>query len=268
MNVNASIGLSILAASNTGGGFDYTALFAGGQGTASYDAGSVTVALERAEQNEDKQLAAVAKDPMVQKDLARYAKVLKESDTLEELLDDPVARRVLLKANGLGAYVDSIALAKKALASDPSDSEGLANRLSGVEGGWLEMAKTYNFHLFGLTRLKIDKGVQEVTENYIAEQRLDSLDKQLPGLGSALLFKRIAKDLDSAVKILGSGLGREVVTTALGLPKQIALQSVEAQEKAILKRLDPAKLQKPEFVDRLVTRYLIQLNGGTTGVIA
>lgn len=269
MNVTASVGLSILAAANSGrGGFDYAALFSGSQGGVAYDAGGVTAALERAEQNEAKQIAQVAKEPQVQKDLARYAKVLRESTTIEQVLDDPVARRVLLKASGLGAHVDSVALAKKALASDPSDPKSLANRLAGVEGGWLETTKTYNFSLFGLTLLKIDQGVQEVSDNYVAELRLDSLDEQLPGLGSAILFKRIAKDLDSAVKILGSALGREVVTTALGLPKQIALQSIEAQEKAILNRLDPAKLQNPEFVDRLVTRYLIQLNGGTTGVVA
>jgi hypothetical protein len=94
------------------------------------------------------------------------------------------------------------------------------------------------------------------------------LDEQLPGLGSAILFKKIAKDLDTPIKILGSALGREVVTTALGLPKQIALQSLEAQEKAITQRMDAKKLKQPAFVDKLVQRYLIQLNGGMSGITA
>jgi hypothetical protein len=88
----------------------------------------------------------------------------------------------------------------------------------------------------------------------------------MPGLGSAILFKRIAEKLDTPIKILGSALGRDVVTTALGLPKQLALQSLQAQEKAITQRLDVKQLKKPEFVDRLVQRYLIQLNGGVGGV--
>jgi len=107
-----------------------------------------------------------------------------------------------------------------------------------------------------------------VKDDYVAEVRLDTLDDQIPGLGSAVLFKKIAASLDTPVKILGSALGREVVTTALGLVRQVAVQSLEAQEKAITQRLDPKKLKDPEFVDRLVQRYLIQLNGGTSGVTA
>lgn len=269
MIVNAQIGLAILTAANSGrGGFDFSVLTGGSQGGATFGVGDVTVALSRAEANESKELASIAKRPDVVKDLARYEKVVKEAKSVEQVLDDPVARKVFLKANGLGAHVDSVALAKKALASNPSDPDSLANKLSSIERGWLDVATTYNFSLFGMMTMKLSANIEEVRSNYVAEVRLDELDQRLPGLGSAILFKRVAKDMDSAIKILGSALGREVVTTALGLPKQIALQSLEAQEKALLQRLDPAKLAKPEFVDRLVTRYLIQLNGGMTGVIA
>jgi hypothetical protein len=37
---------------------------------------------------------------------------------------------------------------------------------------------------------------------------------------------------------------------------------------AIGKRLDVSKLQDPAFVDQLVQRYLLQLNGGTGGITA
>ena len=63
----------------------------------------------------------IAKDPIVKKELERYAKVVKEAKTIDEVLDDPVARRVFLKANGLGDQADAVALAKKALTSDLDD---------------------------------------------------------------------------------------------------------------------------------------------------
>src|SRR5690606_39462439 len=115
-----------------------------------------------------------------------------------------------------------------------------------INRAWVDTAKKYDFHTFGLELLKLNISINEVADNYVGEKRLDMLDEQLPGLGSAILFTRMAADLDTPIKILGSALGREAVTTALGLPKQIALQSLEAQEKAIRSRLDPAKLQRSE----------------------
>jgi hypothetical protein len=247
------------------GGFDFSVLAPSSQG-ASFNGGSVKAALEQADKNEARQLAQIAKSPLNQKDLARYSKVVKSATTLNEVLDDPVARRVFLKAHGLGSQVDAVALAKKALASDPTDEESLAHRLGAVNGAWLDTAIKYNFPLFGLTELKTSESIKEVSDNYVAELRLDQLDQQMPGLGSAVLFKRIAANLDTPIKVLGSALGREVVTTALGLPKQLALQSLQAQEKAIVQRLDVKKLKNPDFVDKLAQRYLIQLNGGAGGI--
>ncbi len=363
---NVSLALSLMPTPQQGS-FDFSVLFAGSSSGGAgqiFSAGNVQVALAQAEANEAKQLEQTRNTPTVQRELERYEKVITEAETLDDVLDDPIARRVLLKAFGLGDQVDSVGLAKKALASDPDDPESLANKLSGINGAWLEFAKTYNVHEFGLTRLKahldgiegrwaltVDRdgeatqsileiqrtengwgafvdgaaspfsvdgdtftvnilwedaeenlrttllegsfedgklsglqfesaresgswsaipfyanAITEVTDFYVGEARLDSLDEQLPGLGTAILFKRIAASLDTTTKVLGSALGRDVVTTALGLPRELALQSLVAQEKAINQRLDVSKLQDPEFVDRLVQRYLLQLNGGLSGV--
>jgi len=262
---NLRIALSLMPAPR--GSIDFSALVGGKPASGqTFSAGSVQVAFRNAEANEEKQLAQIAKDPMVQKDLARFAAVVKEAATLDEVFDDPVARRVFLKANGLGDQADSAALAKKALSSDLGDPDALAYRLSSINRAWVDTAKKYDFHTFGLELLKLNISINEVADNYVGEKRLDMLDEQLPGLGSAILFTRMAADLDTPIKILGSALGREVVTTALGLPKQIALQSLEAQEKAIRSRLDPAKLKDPEFAEKLAQRYLIQLNGGVSGL--
>ncbi len=266
----SSLSIALSQMPTPAGGFDFSILTSkgGSSGGGLFSVGSVKVALENAEKNEAKQREQIAKDPMVKKDLARYAKVVKEAKTLDDVLDDPVARRVFLKANGLGDQVDAVALAKKALSSDLSDGGSLAYRLSGVNGGWLDTAKKYDFHTFGIGLLKTSIMTEEIAGNYVGEMRLDMLDEQLPGLGSAILFKSVAADLDTPIKILGSALGREVITTALGLPKQMAIQSLEAQSKAIMQRLDPKRLKQPEFVDQLVQRYLIQLNGGTGGITA
>ncbi len=360
---------SQLGFASSASGFDYSVLVRGGSSAsgsgASANLGGIAMALKNAEANEDKQIAQVAKQADVRRDIARYEKVLKSAKTIDDVLDDPIARKVLLKANGLGDQVDYIGLAKRALKSDPNDSNSVAQRLASTNANWLTFAQTYDVANNGLDRLRANTSgfagewavtlnregesvtgdlvvkkvnnawsatvdgqpigvsvegdtislvltwedsvggvhvtnlsgkvgkdgaslsgaqtddaraagswsakpyyadaIKQVTDAYVGERRLDSLDEQLPGLGTAILFKKVAATLDTPTKVLGSAIGREVVTTALGLPKQIAIQSLNAQEKAVTQRLDISKLSDPKFVDRLVQRYLIQVNGGGLG---
>ena len=265
----SSLSLSLattLFQSSSSGGIDVTQLYASGSSSGS--SLPPGVALKQAQANEAKQLDQVRKDPQVKKDIARYAKVVSTAKTLNDVLDDPVARKVFMKANGLGDQTDYVGLAKKALASDPSDAKSLANQLSSVNGNWLDTVKRFDFKSLGVTALRLTGAVAQVTDDYVSETRLDNLDQATPGLGSAILFKTIAPTLTTPLKVLGSALGREVIVTALGLPKAIAVQSLEAQSKAVTQRLDLTKLKDPEFVDQLVQRYLLQLNGGAGGVTA
>ncbi len=359
----------LFGSSSSSSGAALTSLTAGGGAstTTTASAGSIKSALVNAEKNAAKQIEQVAKDPTIQRELARYEKVVKSAKSLDDVLDDPVARKVFMTANGLKAYADYTGMAKKVLASDPTDSSSQAAKLSSISSAWIDTVKNFDFATYGVDRLspKMDgfagrwrisleregktveaelelkrvqgvwkaevdglaqpvtvdgdnielnllwrdstdeirtsilKGtidgeaisgsltndgssdtfawsaqpyfadaIDEVSRNYLAEKRLDMLDAQLPGLGSAVLFKQVAASLDDAVDILGSPLGREIITTAFNIPKQIAIQSMEAQEKAINQRMNPAKLQDPHFVDMIAQRYLLMLNGGLGGITA
>lgn len=267
MNINsATLALSLLPQSS--GSINFSSLYAGlSSGAGAVNAGTVALSLRQAEANEAKQLEVAAKDPVVQRDIERYKRVVKDATTVEEVLDDPVARRVFLTANGLGDQADYVALAKRGVLSDPNDENSLAVRMSESNNKWLQVAQKYNLQLVGVGALQVSDAIAEVTENYIAEKRLDNLDQQMPGLGTALLFKKAAGGYTSALNILGSGLAREVVTTALGIPKQIAYQSIKAQEKAINTRMNVEDLQDERYVDRLVQRYLLEVNGiGLSGI--
>ena len=250
------------------GGFDFSVLAQTGSPNGTMSGMSPKVAIEQAAKNETRQRKQIAESPMTRKDIARYTKVVKNAKSIDDVLNDPIARKVFLKANGLGQYQDAVGLAKRALASDPTDASSVAQRLSSIEGGWLDAVLKYNFELFGIGKLQTTDALKEVTDNYVGELRLDMLDQQMPGLGTAILFKQVAPKLDTPIKVLGSGIGREVVTTALGLPKQMAVQSLQAQEKALTQRIDVKKFQSEEFVDRIAQRYLIMLNGGMGGITA
>ena len=358
----------LFGSTQSSGGVDFSFITRGQSGaSATADVGSIKLALANADKNEARQRADVAKDPQVVKDLARYEKVLRNAESIDDVLNDPIARKVLMTASGLKGDVDNIGLLKKAMLSDPTDPKSVAARMSQINGAWLQFAKEFDLAQYGLDRLypqqdgvegrwrinldregetieamleikqvrgvwqaeidgvaipisvdgedvtldllwrdaednlhtsrltgtldknglsgaQFDDGQQidaawkaapyfadalkSVSDNYISEKRLDMLDAQLPGLGSAVLFKQVAKTFENATDVLGSPLGREVITVAFNIPKQIAVQSLVAQEKAINQRMNPAKLANEAYADIVAQRYLIMLNGGLGGVTA
>ena len=88
-----------------------------------------------------------------------------------------------------------------------------------------------------------------------------------------MLFLERAAKAKTSVDLLGDTILRRVVTGALNLPQQIAVQSVEAQMRAVDSRFKVAKLQNPREVARLAERYLVNLASdsaatGTTGLRA
>ena len=319
----------LFGSTQSSGGVDLSFITRGSSGaTATADAGSIKLALSNAAKNEAKQLADVAKDPQVVKDLARYEKVLKNADSIDDVLNDPIARKVLMTASGLKGDIDNIGLLKKAMLSDPTDPKSVAVRMSQINGAWLAFAKEYDLATNGLDRLypqmdgvegrwrinldregeaieamleikqasgcvwqaavdvvpiPITVDGEDVTLDLLwrdADDELHTsrltgtLDKN--GLSGAQFDDGVEVEADwnatpyfkDAVDVLGSPLGREVVTVAFNIPKQIAVQSIEAQEKAINQRMSPAKLAKEAYADIVAQRYLIMLNGGLGGVTA
>jgi hypothetical protein len=51
---------------------------------------------------------------------------------------------------------------------------------------------------------------------------------------------------------------REVVTSTLGFPKELAIQSVETQATALTSKIDITKFKDPKFVEKFIQRYLTQ----------
>ena len=256
----ASTALSLLQAMNTGSGTDLVAtLYSSPAATG----GNPVDALQNAVKNEAKGIADEAKQPEVARDIAAFRKAVANAKDLSSLLADPAARKVLLTANGLGDQTDYTALATKALTSDPAKSDSLVNKLSDTQ--WLTMAKTYDFANEGLAVLKKPSVLDTVANGYAEVMWRQSLDASTPGLSYALDFRTRASTAKSAYQILGDATLREVVTTALGIPKEIAYQSIDAQAKAITDRLDITKLQDPKFVEQFTRRYLVAASAAGSG---
>ena len=245
--------------SNAGGTTDaasslLTTLY--GSAASGGSSGDPVGALNRAEANQTQDVAAEAAQPAVARATAAFAKAVTGATSVAQLLADPNALNVLLTANGLGDQVGNTALATKALTSDLSDPNSLANVLPNT--AWKTVATTYDFANSGLSVIQNPSVIATLTSAYAEALWRQSLDAATPGLSEALTFRSEASGITSVDQILGDTTLRTVVTTALGIPEQIAFQDLGAQEKAITDQLDITKFQDPKFVEQFTQRYLIQ----------
>ena len=229
--------------------------------------GDPIAALASAETNETKDVAATAAQPTVQRDIAAFTKAVQGATSVSSLLANPTVLKVLLAANGLSGQEQYPALAQKALTSDPSNTSSLANQLSSTNSAWLSTAKTYQFATQGLAVIRQPSVISTITNAYAEFTWRQGLDQTTPGLSNALTFRAEAGSITSALQILGDPVMRDVVTTALGLPLQIALQPIDTQEQAITSRMDVTQFKSVSFTDQFVKRYLLakaSSSGNTT----
>ncbi len=217
--------------------------------------GDPLTALQLAEQNETQDVAQTAQQPQVQRAIAAFTSAVSKATSITAALQNPAVLNVLLTANGMSDQVGYPALAQKALLSNPSDPNSLVNQLSDTR--WKTVASTYNFAQNGLAALQNPQAIANLAQSYAEITWRQSLDATTPGLSEALDFRSRASTITSVDQILGDPVFRSVVTTALGIPPQIAYQDLGAQEQAISSRVDISRFQDPKFVEGMTQQYLL-----------
>ena len=266
MSGSAGLGSNVLSLFNSttdtsGAGGLLSALYA----APGSSAGSTNpvAALKTAEANSTKDIAQTAKQPAIARDLATFRSAVAAAKTPQQLLQNPIVLKVLLTANGLGDQAQYPALAQKALLSDTTKPTALANTLANT--AWKSTASLYNFANQGLAVLRKPGVVDTLANGYAEVTWRQSLDQATPGLSNALTFKAQASTISSVDQILGNSTLRNVVTTALNIPQQIAFQDIGAQERAISSKLDITKFKDPKFVATFTTQYLVAAQANATG---
>ena len=212
-------------------------------------------ALNTAVADSAKDIAQTAKQPAVARDIATFRAAVASATSPAQLLKNPTVLKVLLTANGLGGQEQYPALAQQALLSNTKQSTALANTLP--DSAWKSTASLYDFANQGLAVLQKPGVLDTLANGYAEVTWRNSLDATTPGLSEALSFRSSASTFTTADQILGDPTARTVITTALGIPEQIAFQDIGAQEQAITSHLDISKLQNPKFVETLTTQYLL-----------
>ncbi len=260
--MNYALLFSTTSASNTSASI-LSALYNPNPPSTAVSTGNPITDLKLARANQSADVAREAKQPQVARDIAAFQKAVNGATSLQAVLTNPAVTKVLLTANNLSKYIEYPALAQKALMSDPADSKSLVNQMG--DHALLSAAQTYNFAKNGLKALQNPTVVSTIANAYTEVLWRQSLDVATPGLSNALTFLGQAKSITSVDGILGDPTNRAVVLTALGIPPQIAFQSLTAQEQAVSSRVKIADFQKPGYVTSLTDQYLLTMQQQASG---
>ena len=239
-------------------------LFGGSAGaTTSGDAASAVVALKRAQSKEaeTKGVAAERKDPVTITALKQFESAVAKARDVKSALQDPRVLAVLLPSLGLADQAAYPGLVQRALLADPKDAKGL---LASLDSRFKAAASTLDLKAKGLAGLRDPALLAKLEAGYVQYQYQQGLDEKNAGMSDALYFIQNAAAKTDVYGILGNAVMRRVVTGALGLPAQMAVQSVETQARAITSRMKVADLQDPKKVQALAQRY-VMAQAGTSG---
>ena len=176
----------------------------------------------------------------VQKNIKNFQSSASEIKSVEDFLADRKTLEFVLTAFGLESELNNPGKLKAIINSDPDDPNSYSNRLADARYG--EFTKFLNVKNEGFTKLQSADAQTEVIDDYLTNAFEVSIGLESPAAREAVFFLRRINEVDSALEILGDLPLRNIVTTALSLPAQIANQSVLKQQSLIDAKLDFDKL--------------------------
>lgn len=189
------------------------------------------------------------------KEVEYFNKAVDKVKSVDDVFKDHRLVRFLAKALNLSGEEMYPGKMKRILSEKYDDKNAVMNRLS--DKRYSNAAEKVRFGETGVERLKQAGTKEFLVGAYKAVKYEESIGAENLAVRQARYFEKWASTAaDSPYKILGDPILREVVTYAVGLPKQIAVQPVETQARAITDRVDVKKFSDPKFREGFIKKFL------------
>jgi len=182
-----------------------------------------------------KQLESFRDSQQIQREIDYFNKNIQKVDDPEEFIKDRRLLNFALSAFQLEGEINNTGRIRRILTEDPEDERALQNRLA--DPRFAQIAQAFRFDE-GVGKLADGAFIEELTQKFVINEFERALGNQNAALREAAFFLRNIGNVDNELGILGDRVLRNVVTTTLNLPAQIAVQSVETQERLISSRLN------------------------------
>lgn len=189
-------------------------------------------------------------------DAARLRERAPNIATVEDLLRDRRSLGLVLEAFQLEGEIDKKAILRKVMTEPLDDPNSFANRMA--DPRYSQLAASF------AGRDTKPLGSASLVDSLINRAMVNRFEKASgdanPGMRAALYFKRTIGAVTTIPQILADRALTEVVRGGLGLPEQFGLQTYDQQKAILTRRLDPATFSDPKAMNKLVVRYLNQVD--------
>lgn len=225
--------------------------------SAGYSGRSALAVYKEAETRGASAVSKTGEQPAVQREIKHVMKRLGEINSFDELIKDRRTMDFILKGFGMETEAQYMGRLKKVLIEDPANENALVNKLTDTR--FKELASALGLKGGDITKLKDASFQADLQDRFIKASYESQLAQQSPAAVKARTFAKVASQIDgNAYTVLGDPRMREVVLETLGIPKQVAIQSVETQARTLQSKVDLSKFEDPAYVEKFIQRYLTQ----------
>jgi hypothetical protein len=219
----------------------------------------------------ERQQAVQQAAPVQQRDEAYFRDRIGKVTTAAQLVSDKRLLRIALTAFGLEGDVNSKAFIQKILEGGTLKEGSLANRLADKQ--YQKFSAAFGFGDFSVPRTRLSTFPDEILGQFRARQFEAAVGAQNNTFRLALNAERelpalAARPISETAKwysVLGNAPLREVVQTALGLPKSFASIDLDQQVAVLQDRAEAAfgangisQFTDPTKMEGLVRRFLLR----------
>lgn len=204
--------------------------------------------------NRDLAIERIASRSDVTREVDHYLANIGSIQSAEDLVKDYRLFNFVMRAYGLEDLSYARAMMRNIMEQGTDDPDALANRLT--DPRYRELANDFNFARYGEATTAFGRTQQGVVDKFIRQSMENETGLQNEGARLALYFERKAASIDSEVDLLADKALLAVVRTALQLPAQMSLASVDKQVDMIKQRFDISDLQDPEELGKFINRFL------------
>ena len=209
--------------------------------------------------------------PVQQRDEAYFRDRIGKADTAEKLVSDKRLLRIALTAFGLEGDVNNKAFVQKILEGGTLKEGSLANKLADKQ--YQKLSAAFGYGDFSVPRTKISTFPDEILAQFRTRSFESAVGVQNNTYRLAMNAERelpalAVKSTSETAKwftVLGNAPLREVMQTALGLPKSFAsididqqVSVLKAKTEAAFGSSDVSQFKDPTKMEGLVRRFLLQ----------
>jgi hypothetical protein len=191
----------------------------------------------------------------IQSDIDYFKTALDKVKTVDELFKNPRLVSFIATATNLSGEEEYPGKMMRILSESVDKSDAVMYRISDNKR-YAQAASTLMLGDGGLENIKLATTQDDLVSAYKTAKFEGSISDDNPAVRKARYFENYIGKTTSPYEILGDPILRDVVTTTLGLPAQIAVQPVETQAQTIADHVDITKFTDPKFRESFIKRYL------------